>query len=86
VNQGTLPWLPEGGSACRLDLAQAIALRAIWAGIGWPGRVTAELESKGLVRGTRITTKGLEAVHNTPEGLHNALLEMAWTLRRGMRK
>lgn len=40
----------------------------------------------GLVRGTRITTKGLVAVHNTPERLHNALVRMAWTIRRGMRR
>lgn len=67
----------------QLDLACAIALRALWAGLGWPGVAREELRGLGLVDAAgRVTPAGVAVVDATPPRHHAALLGMAWELRR----
>ena len=65
-----------------LDLRQAIALRAMWCGLGWPGVVRGELEALGLVEDDTVTPAGRALVESSPEHLHVALVRMAYQLRR----
>jgi hypothetical protein len=70
----------------QLDLACAVALRSVWAGLGWPGTAIDELRDLGLVDAAgRCTPAGCAVVDATPPGQHVALLSMAWELRRGRR-
>jgi|DEB0MinimDraft_6_1074348.scaffolds.fasta_scaffold550783_1 hypothetical protein len=68
-----------------LDLRQAIALRALACGLGWPGVCRGELQRLGLVDGDELTDAGRATVEQTPEYLHEALVRMAYRIRQQTR-
>lgn len=68
-----------------LDLRQAIALRALACGLGWPGVCRHELQRLGLVDGDELTDAGRATVEATPEYLHEALVRMAYRIRQQTR-
>jgi hypothetical protein len=65
-----------------LDLRQAIALRALACGLGWPGVCRGELQRLGLVEGDELTDAGRATVEQTPAYLHEALVRMAYRIRQ----
>ena len=65
-----------------LDLRQAIVLRAMWAGLGWPGPCRQELQALGLVDAHNVTPAGERVVNATPSYLNAALIKMAFQLRK----
>jgi hypothetical protein len=66
-------------------LRQAIALRALACGLGWPGVCRHELQRLGLVDGDELTDAGRATVEATPEYLHEALVRMAYRIRQQTR-